>query len=234
MMFRSGQSPVMLFGLLVVPAVLLGQGRGQSAPPMEPLMSRAGVAAGMGVSYVSAPDVVAVVNSLVYSTERLQQFRPGVEFFGAAVLPLSPDLALKLDYAYLLLSYDGETPYGPGSFTVQAHLPTLVLQYALADAGLYDLKVGGGLGYHVGALSESYGTVNDRFTGQGLGMLGELEANTAFGDHLFGYLGAIVRWDFIGSLTSPSGKNAGGTASGGPPTLRFFGVGARLGMSYYF
>ncbi len=230
----SGVWYTIVLVLVVIPAMLLGQGRGQDVPPTEPLMSRVGLAAGMGVSYVSAPDVVEVVNSLVYSTERLQQFRPGVEFFAAVVLPLSPELALKLDYAYLLLSYDGTTPYGPGSFTVQAHLPTLVLQYALADAGLYDLKVGGGLGYHVGALSEQYGTVDDRFTGQGLGMLGELEANTAFGDHLFGYLGATVRWDFIGSLTSPSGKNAGGTASGGPPTLRFFGVGARLGMSYYF
>ncbi len=225
---------VLLAAFSLLPAAILGQDREPANQKAQPLASRIGVAAGMGVNYADVPDVVDVVNSLVYTDERVAQFRAGVEFFFVAVMPVSDRLAVKLDYAYFLLSYDATTPYGPGSFTVQAHLPTLLLQYTFIDAGLYNVKAGGGLGYHVGSLTEQYGTVDDRFTGHGIGTMLDAEANTAFGDHLFAYLGGTLRWDFIGSLTSPSGKSAAASANASAPMLRFFSIGARLGMSYYF
>jgi len=152
----------------------------------------------MGVGYVNPPDIVDVVNSVVMFSDRPPQFTAGVEFFGGVVVPVSSSLALKVEYAYFLMSYGGATPYGPADFTVKVHLPTLVAQYVLMDAGLYTLKAGAGVGFHFGSLSEEYGTVIDRFTASGPGVLLELEANTAFSENLFAYLGGSIRWDFIG------------------------------------
>jgi len=232
---RPFARPVMALLLAVpVPALLRAQGSHEGPAAPVPLATRWGIAAGMGVSYADAGDVVDVVNSVVDYSDRSQRFRAGVEFFGAVVVPLSDVVSLKLDYAYLLLSYNGSTPFGPGDFTVKAHLPTLVLQYVLVDEGLYNVKGGAGVGYHFGGLSEQYGTVNGRFNGSGAGGLLELEANTALGDHLFAYLGGTLRWDFIGTLTDDAGRTAGVNASGDAATLRFFSAGARLGLSYYF
>lgn len=201
--------------------------------PTVPMSSRVGFAAGMGVGYADPSDVVDVVNSVVQYSDRPPQFKAGVEFFGGVVVPLSPSLAIKLEYSYFLMSYGGSTPYGPADFTVKVHLPTVVAQYVLLDASLYNLKVGAGVGVHVGSLSEQYGTVTDRFAASGPAVLLELEANTAFSENLFAYLGGTIRWEFIGVLTNAVGAPAGVSASGGSPALHFFSVGARLGFSYY-
>ena len=203
-------------------------------PKLGPLATRIGAFGGMGVSYAHPQDVVDVFNALVDPSERAAQFRAGVEFFGGVVFPLSPTVALKADYGYFVMSYNGQTAFGPADFTIQAHFPTLVVQYVLADEGVYNLKAGVGAGYHVGSLTEEYGSLNDRFTGTGLGTLLELEANTAFGENLFGYIGATLRWEFIGTLTDDAGKTAGVAAGGESATLQMFSAGVRFGMSYYF
>jgi hypothetical protein len=188
----------------------------------------------MAVSYVHPQDVVDVFNAVVDPSDRAPQFHAGVEFFGGVVVPLSSTVALKADYAYFVTSYNGSTPFGPGTFTIQAHFPTLVAQYVLVDKGVYNLKAGVGAGYHFGALTEQYGSLDDRFSGSGLGTLLELEANTAFGEHLFGYIGATLRWEFIGALKDDAGKSAGVAAGGEEATLNMVGAGVRFGFSYYF
>ncbi len=191
------------------------------------------VSAGLGVCYVDAVDIVNLVNSLnatSLSSERASQFKAAVEFFGTAAIQVSPDWVLTLDYGYLLGSYNADTQPYPAQITFTAHLPSLVLHYVLADEGVYNFRVGGGLGYHFGMLSESYGSTDLQYSGKGVGMLIDLEGNTAFGEHLFAYLGATLRWEFIGDLTNAAG--VGPFAQ--PTTLHMFGVGARLGFTYYF
>lgn len=204
-----------------------------SGAPTQPMSSRIGVAAGMGVGYANPQDVLDVVSSVIGSSDRPPQFKAGVEFFGGVVVPLSSSLAIKLEYGYFLMSYGGGTPYGSADFTLKVHLPTIVAQYVLMDAGLYNLKAGAGVGLHFGTLSEQYGTVDARFSGSGPAALLELEANTAFSEDLFAYLGANIRWDFIGKLTNDAGASAGVSADGGSATLHFFSAGVRLGFSYY-
>ena len=189
----------------------------------------------MGVSYVDAVDIVNVVNQDIEASEHVSQFRAGVDFFGAVVLPASEDYCIKLEYAYLLFSYSGTTLYGvSGDFTVVAHLPTLVFQYVLRDEGLYNFKIGTGVGYHFGTFTRNYGAGEERFSGAGPGILLEIEGNSALGDHLFANLVGNLRWDGIGALTNSSG--AGPVATAGSPSARlhFFSLGARIGLSYYF
>ncbi len=208
-------------------ALLRAQTHEGSAP-------RGSLSAGMGVEYASYPDVTGLVNVTALPSERVPQFKSAVEFFGACTLPLSDLWLVKFEYAYTLASYSPQGAFGPASFSVAAHMPSLILQYMLTDRGVYNVRVGAGGGYHFGSLAEKYLSLDDTFRGKGAGMVFELEANTAFGDHLFAFLGGNIRWEFIGSLLDASGVSPGVASGGSGITLHSFGVGARLGASYLF
>jgi hypothetical protein len=183
----------------------------------------------MGVSYVSATDLVDRLNGSGITTERVSGFTAGAEFFGALTYPVSPDWVLKLEYAYLITSYNIQTLFPGSEFSFSLHMPTLVGQYVLIDKGIYNVKGGAGLGYHFGSYYEKYGTVESTFTGSGPAIKLDLEANTAFGESFYAYLGADVRFDFVGTLED--GQSQAGT--GAVPTLDFFSAGAKLGFTFY-
>lgn len=191
---------------------------------------RIGLSAGMGVNYFSATDIVDRVNGTGITTERANDFVAAAEFFGVVSFPLSPDWAVKLEYAYLISSYNVQTIFPGSEFTVSAHMPTLVAQYILVDRGVYNVKTGAGLGYHFGSYTERYGTADATFTGSGIGAKLDLEANTAFGESFYAYLGGDVRFDFIGTLSADGNTNVG---AGKSPGLDFFSIGAKLGFTIY-
>lgn len=189
---------------------------------------RWGVSGGMGVEYVNAPDVVDFINA-TGGGGREPEFKSAVTFFAAATIPWTGDWTLKLEYVYMLFSFN--TPkFGITDFTCIVHMPTVVVQYVLAEEGVYNVKAGAGIGFHAGSLKEESSLVNDRRSGSGIGTILDLEANTAFSENFFGYLGADVRWDFIGDL---DGVVASGSLAP-TPTLDFFSLGARFGFTYYF
>ncbi len=207
------------------------------APTDNPL--RIGAAAGMGVSYMSMTDVVDLANIASASLggyERLPEFKAAAEFFGAVTVPCSPDWVLKFEYAYLLATYNVATAYGTGQaeYTAMAHLPSLIIQYVLLNEPVYNVKIGAGGGYHFGTLEVKYFTQNDRYSGNGPGIVIDGEGNTAFGEHLYAFLGVNLRWDFIGTLTNSAGTGPYNAGAGAGTTMQFFGLGARLGFTYYF
>jgi hypothetical protein len=220
-------------GLAIFLLCLVSMNAGAETPLHAGTM-RPGVAAGMGVEYLAPRDIVDMINGAFRPTDRLPEFHAGVNFFGAGFLPLSADWMLKLEYAYVLNTYNISGIFGPGDFTLNAQLPTLVIHYMLADEGLYNLSAGIGAGYHFGTLTTNYGTLVDSYTANGPGLLFEIQGNTATGENLFVHLGVQARWEGIGELKNAAGKSPGINAKGSPATLSWFGVGARLGMSYYF
>lgn len=222
------REPLLMFGLVLFAVT------GADSQTAAESHSRIGVSAGMGVSYVDPFDVVDLVNSTPGAVERVPQFKAGVEFFGTANVPVSPEWSLKFEYAYFLASYNTGTVLGPAEYTLMYHLPSVIIQYLLLDAGVYNVRVGAGVGYHVGILERKFFTEDDQYTGSGIGSVADLEANTAFGEHLYAYLGANLRWEFVGDLKNNGGLAPGVTPAGGRPTLHLFGVGARLGFTYYF
>jgi hypothetical protein len=201
---------------------------------------RPAAAGGMGVSYVGMTDVVDLANVAGASLggyQRLPEFKAAAEFFGAVTVPVSRDWELKFEYAYLIATYNVSTAYGSGQaeYTAMAHLPSLIVQYLVVDEPVFNVKLGAGGGYHFGALDVKYFTQDDEYTGKGPGFVMDAEGNTAFGDHLFAYLGANLRWDLIGRLSNRSGLEPFTTGTGGSgTTMHFFGFGARLGFAYYF
>jgi hypothetical protein len=223
------KSIALLFLVVLAGSDLLAFPLPADSPADSQLTSRYAFSAGMGVEYLNAPDVVDYVNAAAAglgATQRLPDFKAGVQFFGAFAVPLSADWVLKVEYAYLLMSYTPEV-IGPSDFTLVAHLPSAILQYAVLDENLYDLKVGAGVGYHFATLSTTYSTVDARFKGDGVGVIVDLEANTAFGESLFAYLGGDMRLEFIGALRSSPPQRL-------QPGLNTFSIGARFGFSYYF
>jgi hypothetical protein len=199
--------------------------------PQEPVhealsTTRIGIAGGMGVEYFNASDIVDRIAGLTGT--RNSDFVGAAEFFGAVIVPMGKRWTAKLEYSYLIAGYNVQTGFPGSDFSVSVHMPTVIAQYVLADAGTYNVKAGAGIGYHFGSYTERYGTIDAVYTGSGPGFKLDLEANTAFGDNLFAYLGADLRWDAIGELSddiTPTGAI--------PPALDFFSVGAKLGFIYY-
>jgi hypothetical protein len=188
----------------------------------------------MGVEYASYADVTTLINATVSPAQVVPRFKTAVEFFGAGTLPLTAPWLLKIEYAYTLATFSPQGPFGPATFNVTYHMPSLILQYMLLDRGVYSVRLGAGGGYHFGRLEENTLYLNDAFTGKGPGIVVEIEANTAFGDHLYAYLGANARWELIGSVADAQGASPGVSSSGLPVTFHSFGAGARLGASYLF
>jgi hypothetical protein len=190
--------------------------------------------AGMGVYTVNPQDVVDWVNSITSGGDRVPSFNTAVEFFLLAGLRVSPDLRLKLDYGMMLTSFNREGQFGPAEFTIIVHMPSLLLEYVLADEGLYSLKAGVGGGYHFGSVDQKYVFIDTRYRSSGAGIVLQLEGNTALSEQLFAYLGVCARWEILGDLQSDRGAAPGGAGLADMPTLQMFGLGARLGLSFFF
>jgi hypothetical protein len=235
---RSGRLRTMLLSAIVLAAVQFCSA--QHIGSLEGAPLRVGLSGGMGVNYLSMTDVVDLANYASASLggyERLPEFKAAAEFFGAVSVPCSPDWVIKFEYAYVLTTYNVATAYGSGQaeYTAMAHLPSLIVQYVLVSEPVYNVKVGAGGGYHFGILDVQNFTQNDRYRGRGPGFLLDAEGNTALGENVYAYLGVNIRWDFIGKVTNDAGlpPSIAGTTGNGT-TMDFFGLGARLGFTYYF
>lgn len=68
------------------------------AQALEFHSDRIGISAGLGVNYHDAKDIVDRINGNSVTTQRVADFKSGVEFFGAVSIPLSPDWVVKLEY----------------------------------------------------------------------------------------------------------------------------------------
>jgi hypothetical protein len=217
--------------LLVAFVGLLAAGADCQTPDPTP---RGGAGAGMGVDYLKRTDIVNLVNRTPGVLERLPDFKAGAEFFGFVTVPLSATWALKLDYTFMIASYNVETTTGTAEFALTTHAPSVLLQYVLTERGVYNFKIGAGAGPRFGALSEKYLYLDDTFSSTGVGFALELEGNTALGEDLFVHLAAGARWESVGEAKNELGKSPGSATSGSPVTLDGFGVGVRLGLTYYF
>jgi hypothetical protein len=189
------------------------------------------VAAGMGVSYINPFDLVDYMNQ--FTSQKVPDFSSAVEFFIAPETCLSEDFNVKLEYAYLLKTQNIVGSFGSYSFDYSFHMPTVLLVYVIDGEGFY-VKIGGGLGYHFGAMTSLTPSSADenRYTSTGLGLKLELMGNTAFGESLYGLIGADLRLDFVGRLKDAAGRNP--MIGDRPVKLNFASAGIKFGLAYYF
>jgi hypothetical protein len=194
---------------------------------------RAGFSAGLGVNYLSQRDVIDMVNGGYSPSKRLDDYHAAVDFSGAFVLPVSERFALRFEYAYLLNTVNTAGPLGPGEFTTTVHMPSVIVEYSIVDAPMYNLSAGIGGGYHPGRLAIDYGTIKDTYTANGPGLVVILVGNSAIGEDLFIHLAGTMRLGMLGELRNANGQSPGKGSSGSPATLGTFSIGARIGLSYY-
>ena len=189
---------------------------------------------GMGVKLGAAPAMVDYINTIADPSQRASDFATDVEFFGGTEFPLGDEWGGALEYAYLFKSYTLATS-NAGTYTLfyNIQMPTAIVQYVIPGKG-YFVKFGGGIGYHAGSVEQSnslYGT-DSTYTARGFGIKANIVGETAFDEHLFGYISGDMRWEFFGKLKNSKGnelRNFGQTAS-----LSMFIVGIGFGLIYYF
>lgn len=189
---------------------------------------------GMGVSYLSIPDVADLAMGASTTHQRVDEFVAAVMFTAAFGYPLDSTLWLKADYTYILGTYTVNGFFGQTAFAVHGHMPVLEIQYVLLSGQTYNVMLGGGGGYLLGQVTRQSGAVEDAFTAHGVCALLGLEANTGLGDQLYGHFGGELRWSFTGELRGAGGQSPGVNAAGNAADLHFFGVGIRFGLTYYF
>ena len=187
---------------------------------------------GMGIALADAPGLTSYINTLG-DPAIVSGFATDVEFFGGAEFPLSFEWAGVVEYSYLFKSYSLSIPE-EGTYTIfySMHMPTAMVHYVMTGEG-YFLKFGGGIGYHTGLLEQKDGYGNDfTYTAHGIGVKAQAVGQTAFDEHLYGYIGGDLRWELLGQL-----KGGGGTvppSRGKVPSLSMFVVGLSFGLTYHF
>jgi hypothetical protein len=188
----------------------------------------------MGVKLAADPTLVDYLNTLADPSQRVNDFATDIEFFGGVEFPVTNEWGGALEYSYLFKSYTLPTSNaGTTTLFYNVHMPTAMVQYVIPGAG-YFVKFGGGMGYHVGSISQTnslYGT-DSTYTARGVGIKAEAVGQTAFDEHLFGYISGDMRWEFMGRA-----KNAAGNElrySDRAASLSMFIVGVDFGLIYYF
>jgi len=231
--------PVVIANIAVISAFILcstDTSRAQAAPDSgNGFMLRANtfsVYGGMGIALVDAAGLVNYLNTLGDPTVQ-SNFGTGVEFFGGAEIPFSFEWGGALEYSYLFKSYT-LTIGDEGKYTIfySMHMPIAMALYVVTGEG-YFLKFGGGIGYHTGSLEQKDTFGNDiTYSAHGIGLKAQAVGQTAFDEHLYGYIGGDMRLELLGRLMGPGGtvlQNHGQVAS-----LSMFVVGLNFGLTYYF
>lgn len=196
-----------------------------------------GISAGMGVSANSAPSIVDYVNAVAQPPfdQRADEFSASTEFFVVPEYQISDEWSIAVDYSYHLKSYGFDSQSGAGrmEFTHSVHMPMVVVHYLIPGQG-YWLKVGGGVGYHVGSFTESFLGVGQETTLRATGFGTKLEAvgNTVFDDHFYGSIGLDLRWVFGSTFKTPSGQTK--SYLNFTPQMSFFSVGLKFGVMVLF
>lgn len=191
---------------------------------------------GMGVHLVSAPDVVDYINTIAAFSHRVDDFGTAVDFFGGVEFPIDDEWGMKVEHSYLFKSYSvlGNLG-GTYDFFYSVHSPSLLIQKIISGRG-YFLKLGAGGGYHVGYASQkvsTFGTTTE-YSADGIGVKAEIVGQTAFDDHLYGYIGGSLGWEFIGELKDKKDVKLTASNSTKPVSVRYVHAGIRFGINYYF
>lgn len=215
--------------------IILMLGFVQSVYSQDSMTSVFALSGGMGITAINATDVVDYINMATPPASRLDDFSSAAEFFGSAQIRFNDSWGSKLEYAYLINSYNITSGSGSYEYSYVIHMPTLIAQHLDMHAG-YAFKFGGGLGYHIALLSERLQGASARdFKSTGLGVKVDAEGNTALGESMYAYLGVDVRVNFMSTFKDSQGnvlqirgltpKNA---------KMNFFALGLKFGMIYYF
>lgn len=208
----------------------------QNKKTVKPFKKRFSLSIGMGISMSTAPSFVDYVrNDLpILNKDSIKSFGVGFEFFGSAEYDLSKEFSLKLDYSYFVKNLSVNYAYFTYNYFYFIHQPYIMGYYVLRKKN-YGFKFGGGLGYHFAHMTKDIGAgSNLDYSASGVAYRGEIVFYSFLSERLGSYISGFINGNSIGTLKD-SNKNALLNAgTGGEVNLSGFGIGARIGISYYF
>jgi hypothetical protein len=192
-----------------------------------------GIAVGLGVSGINTPSIVDYINLNSTPVSKLDDFAAAAEFFGAGTFQISSSWGFKIEYAYLIKTYNIPIPSSlDNNFTIKIHMPTVIAQYIIPGDG-YLFKFGAGAGYHIAQFSQDLFYSNTEYQAHGIGVKLEAEGNTAFDDHLYGYIVMDVRGDLIGDFKDSDNNSITNRITGKTVGMNFLSIGLKFGLAYY-
>jgi hypothetical protein len=194
-------------------------------------------ALGMGAAYGNNKSLNTFIgyelpgyNDLTTS-QQLKDFRTAFEFFGNVERQVSKNLAVKLDYSYLVKS-NSVTAFSNNTFDYTNHQIVLTLNYVI-PGDYHFLKFGVGAGPVFSNLdSKSYFTNIGTYTSTGIMTKAEGTFSIQMGKNLAGYINGYVGNVFAGNLKGGDGKELKNVA-GDSVNLSSFMIGLRLGIEFY-
>lgn len=196
---------------------------------------RISLSIGMGLSLINTPSFNQYLKSEIPYTNKdsIKTFSIGVEFFGAAEYGVSRNLSVRLDYSYFIKSIRYQYSYFTYDYFYFIHQPAFNLFY-LVNGKHYQLKFGGGVSYHYVQLEKSISSANALiYNANGVGLRGEIIYAAELSDKLSSYISGFAFGNFSGSLKDANGNKLL-SPTGEEVNLNGFGVGTRLGVSFYF
>lgn len=220
----------MIIAAMLLGSVLVAQNR--IDPPVK--INSVSAFAGMGVNLVSASDMVAYINATSTFAQRVDDFGVAVDFFGGMQIPVDDEWAVTVEHTYLFKSYTFSATTGATIdlfYSFQA--PSIIIQRMIAGPG-YFISIGAGGGYHFGNASQTISTfgTETNYTAKGIGVKSEIVGQTAFDDHVYGYIGGEIGWEFLGTLKDEKGAALGNTIRKQNAGLDLYFAGIRFGVIY--
>jgi hypothetical protein len=219
---------IILF-IFIVTSSLFGQ---QNFVTPDVSANKFDIAAGMGVKAISISDVINYINSFK-PIERENNISIAPEFYISPEMQISENLGLKLEYSYLIRTFDETIATGGSySFTIAVNSPTVILHYLVKGNGYY-FKLGGGLGYRFGSFSQKLISTDElTYSSKGVGLKVDVAGHTTLGGNLYAVIGAGLSADFMSDLKDDNGNYL--TNLNKKFSLGSVGAGLSFGLSYYF
>jgi hypothetical protein len=192
---------------------------------------------GMGAAYGNNTSLNTFISyelpnyNTLSDNQKLKDFGTGFEFFGNVERQVLKNLAVKLDYSYLIKS-NKVSSYPNNSYDYKNHQIVLILNYVIP--GQYHfLKFGAGAGPVFSSLeSVSYIINNGTYTSTGVLAKAEGTFSIQMGKNLAGYINGYIGNVFAGNLKGSDGKELK-NAAGDTVNLSSFMLGLRLGIEFY-
>jgi len=191
---------------------------------------------GMGISMSTASSLVDYIRNDIPFTNKdsVKSFGVGLEFFGAFDYDVTKNFSVKLDYSYFIKSLSYNYSYFTYDYFYSIHQPYLIGSYVIRGS-TYKFKFGAGLGYHLAQLKKDIGAGSDLvYNASGLGYRGEVVFAGMLSNRLGSYASGFISGSSIGTLKDKDDIPLKNSQTGEEVNLSGFGIGLRLGLSFYF
>jgi hypothetical protein len=194
-------------------------------------------ALGMGAAYGNNSSLNTFIGyelpnyNTLSDNQKLKDFRTAFEFFGNVERQVSKNLAVKLDYSYLIKS-NKVSMFPNNTYDYNNHQIVLTLNYVMPGE-YHFLKFGAGAGPVFSSLeSVSYITNSGTYTSTGIMAKAEGTFSIQMGKNLAGYINGYVGNVFAGDLKGSDGKELKNVV-GDNVNLSSFMIGLKLGIEFY-